>query len=340
MKAAAEELQCARLHPVRRLLHRSVRRPHAGHHRHDGQPALSQRRRDGAAPADPLAADAAGRARRRHLRQGTAGDDDGPGGDARSALRAGARRRDAAADGGRGRRQGADHRRPLRARAKSRLRAGGGAGLPRLRLARRRLPVSRHGGDVAGRRRSAGPVAAARRAGAVGPADLARHGPPLRPRRGPFAARRIATTPHSHRRRRAQRDGRSMRPSAARRICCCTSPPSPTTPGLRRPTVEDWIAVNRQRAAPGRCAAERPGRPSDGARLPGRRRARGDAAPAPARLARCQLPDRHRRTARPRARLVGAIRATPAPARRAAPQGRHRSRQRHHELRSRRGSAA
>ena len=37
-------------------------------------------------------------------------------GDARSALRAGARRRDAAAERRRGRGQGADHRRPLRAR--------------------------------------------------------------------------------------------------------------------------------------------------------------------------------------------------------------------------------
>ena len=75
----------------------------------------------GAAPADPLAADARGRARRGDLRQGAAGHDDGAGGDARSAVRPRARRRDAAADGRRGRRQGADHRRPLRARRRSRL---------------------------------------------------------------------------------------------------------------------------------------------------------------------------------------------------------------------------
>ena len=48
------------------------------------------------------------RARRRDLRQGPAGDDDGAGRHARPAVRAGARRRDAAADGRRGRRQGAD----------------------------------------------------------------------------------------------------------------------------------------------------------------------------------------------------------------------------------------
>ena len=54
----------ARLRAVRRLLHRPLRRADAGHGRHDGQPAVPQRRRDGAAPADPLAADAGGRDRR------------------------------------------------------------------------------------------------------------------------------------------------------------------------------------------------------------------------------------------------------------------------------------
>ena len=56
--------------------------------------------------------------------------------------------------------------------------------------------------------------------------------------------------------------------------------------GLPRPTVEDWNAVNRQRAAPRRRPAQRPGRPSDRPRLPGRRRAGGHAAPARARPAR------------------------------------------------------
>ena len=49
--------------------------------------------------------------------------------------------------------------------------------------------------------------------------------------------------------------------------------------GLRRPTVDDWIAVNRRcRGSSTRCRTGR--QPSDGARLPRRRRARGDAAPA------------------------------------------------------------
>ena len=51
--------------------------------------------------------------------------------------------------------------------------------LPHLCVAGRRLPVPRHRGDVAGGRRSAGAVARAHRAGAVGSADLARHGAPL-----------------------------------------------------------------------------------------------------------------------------------------------------------------
>ena len=57
-----------------------VRRADAGNGRHDGQLALSQRRGDRFPPADPLAAAAQGRAGDRHLRQGTAGDDDGAGG--------------------------------------------------------------------------------------------------------------------------------------------------------------------------------------------------------------------------------------------------------------------
>ena len=82
VKAAAEEFKRLGGVPFAGAVHRSVRRPHAGHDRHVRQPAVSQRRGDCAAPADPLAADAARRARRRDLRQGPAGDDDGAGGDA------------------------------------------------------------------------------------------------------------------------------------------------------------------------------------------------------------------------------------------------------------------
>ncbi len=216
------------------------------------------------------------------------------------------------------------HRRPLRARP-DQLAGSGGAGLPRLRLAGRRLPVPRHRGHGAGRRRGAGPGAAARRPRAVGPADLARHGPPLRPCRRSSADATDPHPPHPHRRRRAQCDGR---PRGVRRL----DEPAAARPRhrlSRRPAPADGRGLDRRqppRAAPGRCPAERAGRPSDGARLPRRRRARGHAAPAPPRPARRQLPDRQRRTARPRPRLVGALRAPAASARGAAPQGRRRSR--------------
>ena len=88
------------------------------------------------------------------------------------AEHAGSRRRDAAAGERRGCRQGADHRRTLCAGADH---AGvcRGDGMPRVRDAGRRLPVSGDGGDFAGGGRGAGTVAAACRAGAFGPADLA-----------------------------------------------------------------------------------------------------------------------------------------------------------------------
>ena len=55
--------------------------------------------------------------------------------------------------------------------------------------------------------------------------------------------------------------------------------------GLPRPTVDDWTARQPPGAAPGGRAAQRPAGTPDRAGLPGRRRARGDAAPAPRRTA-------------------------------------------------------
>ena len=59
---------------------RPLRRPDPGHGRDDGQPSLPQRRRHRLPPPDPFAASPQGGPRRRHLRQGTAGHDDGSGG--------------------------------------------------------------------------------------------------------------------------------------------------------------------------------------------------------------------------------------------------------------------
>ena len=88
------------------------------------------------------------------------------------------RRRHAAGDRRRGRRQGPDDWGALRARSHHDRRRGGD-GLPRVRHARRRLPVSGNGRDVSGDRRSARDDAAAQRALPVRRADLARHGAPV-----------------------------------------------------------------------------------------------------------------------------------------------------------------
>ena len=58
-RARSGARRCARAGavPVRGVLQRPVRRPHAGHDRDVRQPRLPQRRGDRDAPADPLAAD-------------------------------------------------------------------------------------------------------------------------------------------------------------------------------------------------------------------------------------------------------------------------------------------
>ena len=82
--------------------------------------------------------------------KGLAGDDDGGGGVARFAVRGCAGRRDVAARE-RGRcRDGANARRTLCARVGVVVRSGG-TGLSRVWVAGWRLPISGHGGDVAGR---------------------------------------------------------------------------------------------------------------------------------------------------------------------------------------------
>ena len=111
MEAAAGEFSPRRRDPVRGGVHRSVRRPLAGHAGDVRQPAVPQRRRHDLPSPHPIAADAERRARRRHVRQGAAGDDDGAGREPRSAVRARARRGDAPADCRGGRRPRAEHRR-------------------------------------------------------------------------------------------------------------------------------------------------------------------------------------------------------------------------------------
>ena len=89
-------------------------------------------------------------------------------------------RRDASPPRRRRRGTRADHRRAVRPR-RALARAGVRARLPRVCVSRRRLPVPRHGRDLAGGRRGARPVARALGARTLGPPDLARHGAPIRP---------------------------------------------------------------------------------------------------------------------------------------------------------------
>ena len=239
---AAARAQAGRRRAVRRLLLRSVRRPHAGHGRHVRQPAVSQRRRDRLSPADSLAAHAARRARRGDVRQGTAGDDDGAGRHARLAVRARARRRDAAAD----------------ARAKTPARCNRSA--PAMRTARSRWKKR----PTLGCRACASPgggcqfLGTAATSQVVGEAlgmslphsALAPSGQPIWLDMARRSARRLIALAerkhhaarHSHRRRDSQRDDRARGLSAARRTCCCTfrrsrSPPAcggrPSTTGTR-----------------------------------------------------------------------------------------------------------
>ncbi len=92
-------------------------------------------------------------------------------------------------------RQGADDRRAL-CPGRADAGGGGGAGLPGLRHAGRRLPVPGHGGDEPGGGRGAGARRAALGAGALGPADLARPGGTVGAGAGGAGAQRDDGTRH------------------------------------------------------------------------------------------------------------------------------------------------
>ena len=113
--------------------------------------------------------------------KGLAGDDDGAGIVGVEARGAGSRRGHVAARARRGRGQGADHRCALCAEPHH---AGTCRrdGLPGMRFAGRRVPVSGHRGHFAGGGRGAGTVSAAYRACALGATHLAGCRAPFRPR--------------------------------------------------------------------------------------------------------------------------------------------------------------
>ena len=188
------------------------------------------------------------------------------------------------------------------------------AGLPRVRIARRRLPVPRHRRDRTGRRRSAWHVAGALRAGAV---RASRSGstwpaaPPSRSSAWRSAGSRcvdILTDAAI-----AERDGDACR---LRRI---DQPrPARARDRPRRRPAPAW----RSRLGAGRPpgpenrgrAAERPAQPSDSGSISCRRRPRGHAAPPSRRSARHQCAHRERADAGRTARRLGGFgTARPAP---------------------------
>ena len=167
-------------------------------------------------------------------------------GDARPAVRARARRRDAAAD--------ARARTPARCRSIGARFAHGEITLEEAAELGCRACATPGGGcqflgtaatsQVVGE--ALGHVAAALRPGPVGPADLARHGPPLGPGAGRSWPTRGLTT-------------RDILTDAAVRNAMAVHaafggstnlllhiPAIAYAAGLRRPTVEDWTDVNRQ----------------------------------------------------------------------------------------------
>ena len=206
---------------------------------------------------------------------------------------------------GRRRRQDPVDRRPLSPR---RAHAGRGrrAGLPGLRQPRRRLPVPGDGRHVAGRRRGARHHAAARRAGPVRPADLARHGPPLGPRTGRASRRRGSTLADML--TDAADPQRHGRPRRVRRL----DEPAAPHPGhrlRRRTATPDGRRLARdQRQGPpaGQRPAQRAVLSPDRARL-------SSPAACPRSCSTCgsldlldlSVADRHRRAARARARRGG-----------------------------------
>ena len=153
------------------------------------------------------------------------------------------------------------------------------AGLPRLRIAGRRLPVPRHCGHQPGRRGGAG-AAPCRTRRCRRPGSRSgwtwRAAPPCALMAS--ATRRHTVAAHPDRRLAAQRDGdargvrRQHQPDHAH----------PRHRPRRQAAAPDRRRLGTDQspgAAPGRRAAERPDRLRHGAGLPGRRRPRSDAAP-------------------------------------------------------------
>ena len=181
----------------------------------------------------------------------------------------------------RGRRQGPDRSAPASPTARSRCEEAAELGCRACASPGRRLPVPRHRGD---RRRSSARRSACRCRTRRWPRRASRSGSTW-----PARSARALVAPG----RRAGSTTRDILTDAAVRNAMVVHaafggstnlllhiPAIAHAAGLR---AADRRRLDRRQppgAAPGRRAAQRPGRPPDRARLPRRRRARGDAAPA------------------------------------------------------------
>ncbi len=155
-------------------------------------------------------------------------------------------RRHAAADQRSGRRRGADDRRALRAMGSCRSkRPPILAAAPARRRAAAVSSWARPPPRRSSPKRSASPsrTPRSRRRGSRSGLDVAT---PLGARRSAHGGvRRDDRQPSSPTPRSATRWSCTPR-SADRRTCCCTFPPSRTPRAAGRPTIDDWIDVNRQ----------------------------------------------------------------------------------------------
>jgi len=257
-----------------------MRWPHARHARHVRQPAVSQRRCADFSPAHPLAADAFGRHRRRDVRQRTAGNDDGSGCNERSAVRAGAGRCHIAARERRRCGENSDPRRAICTRTHF-VAGGGRPRLPRVRHTRRRLPISRHGGDLASGGGSVRDVTSTLGARALGPAGVDGHGCAVSARGVPARSSRRRDARYSFACEHPQRDGRPRRIRRLDEFAVTHS-----SHRSRR-----WFATSDSRRLDRRQPAgashrgrvtQRPDTSSNRARVSRRRRAGSDAALATA----------------------------------------------------------
>ena len=260
------------------LLQRPLRRPEPGDGGDDGQPPLPQRRRRGPAAAGEIPPDPPGGSGDRDLRQGVAGRAHGAGGLCRVAGGHRPRRRHPPPHQRGGCGHGADHRRPFRPRTHQPP-GRRGHGVPGLRLARRRLPVSGDRGHGAGRGGRTGDGPASHGPESFGSAGLDGRGPAVGPGAHPPQGTEPAPVPDSD----AGGPGEwNAGPCGVRGLHQPVAPYTGHRPRRRtEATPGRGLEPGQSKHAPPRGRpAQRASQPSHHPGLPGRRRAGSDAPPS------------------------------------------------------------